>query len=203
MILVVVDQFSKMAHFIPIKQKDSPTVARSYLDNVWKYHGFPEDVVSDRDSMFTGSFFTDLYNCLGIQRTMSTAYDLQTDGQTEKIYQVIESYLRSYCNYKQNDWAAMLAMAEYTHNNSKHSSTKISPFYANYGFEPRMNWPTEIQFKHPASELYGHYMNEIHRKLKKRLEEWVEGMRKYYDNERKSIECFKKGEWVLLNRRNI
>jgi len=79
MILVVVDRFTKMAHFIPIKKKDSPSVARAYLDNVGKYDGFPEDVVSDRDTMFTGSFFTDLYNYLGIMRSMSTAYHPQTD----------------------------------------------------------------------------------------------------------------------------
>jgi len=100
MILVVVDRFTKMAHFIPIKKKDSPSVARAYLENVWKYHGFPEDVVSDRDTTFTGSFFTDLYNYLGIKRSMSTAYHPQTDGQTERINQVIESYLQSYCNYE-------------------------------------------------------------------------------------------------------
>jgi len=82
-ILVVVDGFTKMAHFILIKKKDSPTVARVYFENVWKYHGFPEDIISDRDSTFTWSFFTDLYNYLGIQRCMSTAYRPQMDGQTE------------------------------------------------------------------------------------------------------------------------
>jgi len=120
MILVVVDLYTKMAHFIPIKKKDSPTVARAYLQNVWKYDGFPEDVGSDRDTTFTGSFSMDLYNYLGMKRSMSTAYHPQTDGQTERINQVIESYLRSYCNYEQNDWASMLAMAEYAYNNSKH-----------------------------------------------------------------------------------
>ena len=60
----------------------------------------------------------------------------QSDGQTERINQVIESYLRSYCNYEQNDWASMLAMAEYTYNISKHTAMKISTFYANYGFKP-------------------------------------------------------------------
>jgi len=174
MILVLVDRISEMAHFIPIKKKDSPRVARSYLDNVWKYHGFPEDVVSDRDSTFTRSFFTDKYNYLGIQRSMSIAYHPQTDGQTEGINQVIESYLCSYRNYEQNHWASMLAMAVYTYNNSKHSSTKDLPFYPNHVFEPRTNWPTEIQFQNAASELYGHYMNEVHRKLKQKLEESVE-----------------------------
>jgi hypothetical protein len=192
-----------MAHFIPIKKKDSPTVARAYLENVWKYHGFPEDVVSDSDSTFTGSFFTDLYNYLGIKCSMSTAYHPQTEGQTERINQVIESYLRSYCNYEQNDWASMLAMAEYAYNNSKHALTKISPFYANYGFEARTLWPTEIQFRNPASEMYGHYMNQVHQKLKHRLSESVELMQKHYNNQRKTMKLLKKGKLVLLNGRNI
>jgi len=135
-ILGVVDRFTEMAHFVPIIKKDSPTAARSYLENVWKYHGFPEDVVSDRDTTFTGSFFTDLWNSLEIKGSMSLAYHPQTDGQTEHVHQVIESYLQSYCNYEQNDWASMLAMAKYVYNNLKHSSTRISPCYANYGFEP-------------------------------------------------------------------
>jgi len=59
MILVVVDWFTKMAHYIPIEKKDSQTVARAYLENVGKYHCLPEDLVSDRDSTFTGSFFAD------------------------------------------------------------------------------------------------------------------------------------------------
>jgi len=203
MIFVVVDRFTKMAHFVPIKKKDSPTVARAYLENIWRYHGFPEDVVSDRDTTFTGSFFTDLYDYLGIKRSMSTAYNPQTDGQTERINQVIESYLRSYCNYEQNDWASMLAMAEYAYNNSKHSTTKISPFYANYGFEARTSWPTEIQFRNPASEMYGHYMTGVHKQLKDRLEVAVEAMKKHYNKKRKEVAPFKKGELVLLNGRNI
>jgi len=203
MILVVVDRFTKMAHFIPIKKKDSPTVARAYLENVWKYHGFPEDVVSDRDGTFTGQYFTDLYDYLGIKKSMSTGFHPESDGQTERINQVIESYLRSYCNYEQNDWASMLAVAEYAYNNSKHSSTKISPFYANYGFEPRTNWPTNIQFRNPASELYGHYMNAVHKKLSEQLSVSIEAMRKNYDKKRKDIVPFKPGELVMLNGRNI
>jgi len=79
----------------------------------------------------------------------------------------------------------MLAIAEYAYKNSKHSSTKVSRFYPNYGFELRTNWPTDMLFKNPASELYGHYMNEVHRKLKERLEESVERMRKHYKKKQK------------------
>jgi hypothetical protein len=146
MILVVVDRFTKMAHVIPLAKKDSPTVAKAYLDNIWKYHGFPEDVVSDRDTTFMGQCFMDLCNFLGMKKSMSTAYHPESYRQTEQINQVIEAYLRSYCNYEQNDWKSMLAMAEYTYYNSKHSATKISPFYANYGYEPRSNWATKVKF---------------------------------------------------------
>jgi len=97
----------------------------------------------------------------------------------------------------------MLAMAEYADNNSNHSATKISPFYANYGFEPGTTWPTEIQFRDPASEIYGHYMNSVHQNLKVRLETAMNSMRKNYNKKRKDIEPFKKGELVLLNGRNI
>jgi len=97
----------------------------------------------------------------------------------------------------------MLALAEYAYNNSKHASTKISPFYANYRFEPHTYWPMEIQFTNPASDLYGHYMTAVHKKLGTRLEESITAMRKYYDKKRKSIEPFKKGDLVMLNGRNI
>jgi len=84
MILVVVDRLTKMALLVQMK-KDSPTVAQAYLENVWKYQGFPEDVVSDREKTFTGSFFPDLYNYAGNKRSTSTAYHPRTDVQTERI----------------------------------------------------------------------------------------------------------------------
>lgn len=134
---------------------------------------------------------------------MSAAYHPQTDSQRERINQVIKSYLRSYCNYKQNDWALMLAMAEYAYNNSNHASTKISPLYANSGFEPCTSWPTEVQLRNPASELYGHCMTSVHEKLKKQLAESVGIMQKHYNKRRKTMEPLKMGEMVMLNWRNI
>jgi hypothetical protein len=94
----------------------------------------------------------------------------------------------------------MLGMAEYAYNHSKPASTKISPFYANYRFEPRTTWPTEIQFRNPASQLYGHYMGAVHNNLRERLTELIKAMRKHYDKKRRSIEPLKKGELVMLNR---
>jgi len=97
----------------------------------------------------------------------------------------------------------MLAMAEYVHNNSKHLAKKITPFYANYGYEPRMNWSTKIQFRNPASELYAHYMTTIYEKLKARLSQARDNMSKYYNKKRTAMPGFKKGEFVILNGKNI
>jgi transposase InsO family protein len=154
--MVVVDWFTKMAHFIPMARRESAIVARLSLENIWKYHGLPLDIVADRDGVFTGHFIADLYQFLGIKPSMSTAFHPQTDRQTERLNQTIKNFLYTYCNYEQDNWREMLALAEYTYNNSKHSTTKITPFYANYGSELRTTWPTETQFKNPGSELYVH-----------------------------------------------
>jgi hypothetical protein len=93
-------------------------------------------------------------------------------------------------------------MAEYAYNNSKQATTKISPFYAKFRFKPRTNWPTEIHFCNPASELYGHYMTSIHKKLKERLSESRLAMRNNYTKQRKSIDPRKNGELFMLNGRS-
>jgi len=93
-------------------------------------------------------------------------------------------------------------MAEYSYNNSQHSAMQITPFYANYRYEPRSSWPTEVQFRNPASELYGHYLTSVHDRLRKKLQEVRESMSKYYNRKRKSIEEFKKKDLVMLNGKN-
>jgi hypothetical protein len=79
MILVVVDHFTKMAHFVPIKKQHSPTVAREYLENGWKYNGSQDDAVFDPDRTFTRQFFTDLYDYHGIHKRRSTACHMESD----------------------------------------------------------------------------------------------------------------------------
>ena len=94
-IWVIVDRFSKMAHFIPLKagEKSADHLARIFLKEVWRFHGLPNNIVSDRDSRFTSSFWKALMRLLGINQKMSTAYHPQTDGQTERVNQTLESYL--------------------------------------------------------------------------------------------------------------
>jgi len=128
-IMVVVDRFTKMAHFIGLATNTTAKdVADTFLKEVWKLHGLPTEIVSDMDAKFSGEFWESLCKALGIKRRMSTAYHPQTDRQTEGTKQVLEGYLRNFFNYDQNDWYQMLLLAEYAYNNSKASAHKITPF---------------------------------------------------------------------------
>jgi len=103
-ILVVVDQFSKMIRLVPTTTSiSSSEVARIYRDDIWKMHGIPKKIISDKGPQFTSIFMEELCKALGIKRAMSTAYHPQTDGQTERINQEVEVFLRHYINYRQDD----------------------------------------------------------------------------------------------------
>ena len=98
-----------------------------------RINGLPETALSDRGPQFTAEFMCELNNILGIQTKLSTAYHPQTDGQTKRLNQDVEQYLRLFVSQRQNGWPEWIACAEFVYNNKVHSATKISPFYANYG----------------------------------------------------------------------
>ena len=111
-------------------------MARHYRDNVFKHHDLLRKVISDRGSPFVSKFMKDLCMLLGIERNPSTAYHPQTDGQTERVNQEVEQYLRIFINERQSDWAEWLPMAQFAYNDKVHSSTGQSPFFLNYGQHP-------------------------------------------------------------------
>jgi hypothetical protein len=90
---------------------------------------------------------------------MSTAFHPQTDGQTERVNEVLEVYLRHYCSFQQDDWTDLLPLAEHAYNTAVSETTKMSPFFANYGYQPETQWirppesQAESEFTNPASEL--------------------------------------------------
>jgi hypothetical protein len=137
-ILVVVDKFSKYAHFIPLAHPFTAfQVAVSYMNSVFKLHGLPTAIVSDRDKVFTSHVWQELFKLLGTDLKMSSAYHPQTDGQTERVNQCLETYLRCFVNACPSKWSNWLPLAEYWYNTSYHSSLGKSPFVVLYGHEPR------------------------------------------------------------------
>ena len=202
---VIVDRFTKMAHFVPVKNgpKTAEGCAKLFLENIWKLHGLPSSIISDRDPVFTSRFWAELMERHNVRLRKSTAFHPQTDGFTERVNQSVEEYLRQYCNYEQDNGYDLLPLVEYVYNNSATTAAQMRPFFANYGFRPRTNWPVEKESKHPVSRNYVHWTDSEHELCVKRLEESRERMGKYYDCSRKEAPPYLVGDLVMLNGKNI
>jgi hypothetical protein len=144
-LMVVKDRLSKQAHFIPtVKTATGADIADLYIRDIFRLHGASRSIVSDRDPKFTSSFWRRFMELLHVKVNLSTAFHPQTDGSTEITNQVIEQYLRVFCNYQQNDWVAHLPLCEFAYNDSEISTTGMTPFFANSGHHPIFD-PTTIR----------------------------------------------------------
>uniref|UniRef100_A0A0W0GEJ2 Putative pro-pol protein n=1 Tax=Moniliophthora roreri TaxID=221103 RepID=A0A0W0GEJ2_MONRR len=130
-ILVVVDHAAtKGVIFIPCKKKlDAAEMAKLLFQHVYKRFRLLDKIISDRDPRFAAEVFTEMGRILGIKQMLSTAYHPQTDGETERVNQEVEIYLRFFCVKEQTKWKDLLHFAEFAHNSRTHSVTKQSPFY--------------------------------------------------------------------------
>ncbi|KAH7427492.1 hypothetical protein KP509_10G046600 [Ceratopteris richardii] len=176
-ILVIVDRFTKMAHFIPTTK--AITCAA------------------------TARLFLSLCKLLGVQVKLSTANHPKTDGQTERVNQVLEQYLRCTSNYHQNDWFELLPFAEFAYNNSVHASTKQTPFFANYGQHPRMDIQLSNHVKNPAARDKAQYLMDIHKELKEEIQKAQEQYKYYGDQHRVQNPSYQIGDKVWLLRNNL
>ena len=140
-IMVVVDRFSKMIHLVPFK--DIPTAeetAKAFIKHIFRIHGLPSDIITDRGSQFTSDLWTQIMEKLRITTKIATTDHHETVGQVERCNSFIEQYLRLYSrSFFHDDWVEWLHLAEFVYNNSVHESTKQTPFFINYGFHPPMD----------------------------------------------------------------
>lgn len=111
-------------------------MAKLFLDIIYKLHGLPVNIVSDRDKVFTSLFWGELFKLLGTKLSLSSAYHPQSDGQTERLNQCLEQYLRCMVHSHPKQWLKWLPMAEFWYNTNYHSSLKMTPFQALYGYQP-------------------------------------------------------------------
>lgn len=210
-IMVVVDRLSKMKHLIAMDSLDAPEVARAFLNHVFKLHGLCESAVSDRGGQFISAFWNELTKQLGIKAQLSTAFHPETDGQTERVNAVMEQTLRAYVDYLQDDWVTFLPMVEFTMNNSTSESTRVSPFFANYGQHPRMGFepPTGTDRpRHQRNQVleaneFADKMSKVEQHVRDELR-WAQAVYEETANRhRKPAPAYRVGDRVWLDTRHV
>jgi len=198
-ILVIVDRLTKFAYFISLTHPyTAPEIARKFMDTVGRVHGIPKSIVSDRDKIFTSSFWQGLFKGIGVGLHMSTAYHPQTDGQTERVNQCLEAYLRCTCLAKPRSWNRWLSMAQWWYNTSYHSSLKQTPFEALFG-HPAPVLPTLLNAPVSVAAVDDYLLQRQHmlQLLKKELTTAQNRMKQTADKRRSERE-FEVGDRVYL-----
>ena len=136
-VFVIVDRLTKYTHFMALSHPyTAAKVANVYLQSVFKLHGMPSTIVSDRDPIFTSHFWRELMRLQGVALTMSSSYHPQTDGQTKVVNKSLEHYLRAFAADKPTTWVEWLPLAEFWFNTNFHVAAKMTPFEALSGYLP-------------------------------------------------------------------
>jgi len=161
-ILVVVDWLTKQAIFIPTTRTiNASQLAQLFIGHVFSKHSTPSHVTSDCGVEFVSKFFKSLAEALDMRLHFTLGYHPEADSQTKHTNQTLEQFLRIYCNYQQSNWARLLPLAEFTYNNTLSSTMRVSPFFTNKGYHPKV----QFQIKGALNE-YAVELEKIHTKLK-------------------------------------
>jgi len=176
-IMFVVDSITKCTHLIStVTTISAAGAAHLFLNHVWKHHGLPQQVVSNRGPQFVAEFIQELYRLLGIKLAATTAYHPQGDGQMEGVNQELEQCLQLFTNQRQDDWVGLLPFAEFQYNNQVHSSTQHPPFLLDTGRVPQMGFEPDQPCSHVEP------VNEFRDRMKDTLEEAKAALAKSKDN---------------------
>ncbi|KAG2938032.1 hypothetical protein PC115_g3917 [Phytophthora cactorum] len=209
-IWVVVDRLTKRCHFIATtKDVTAQQVATLFIDNIWRLHGIPQDIVSDRDSKFVSGFWSQVFETVSTKLKMTVAYRAQGDGQTERMNHTLEEYLRCFVSPQQDDWDLHLANAEFAINSAVNSSIKMSSFEADLGYVPAN--PLTAVAESSRKGLRGgrrqgvkftEHQDAVLRQCQEALEDDQARMADVYDKGRKEQE-FGVGDQVYLSTKNL
>ena len=205
-ILTIVDRYTKMAVFLPIRDTiDAADLAELMYTEVELRFGAPTGITSDRDSRITSKFWAEVCYYSMIKRRLSTAFHPQTDGQTEILNRIVENYLRAFISLEQMNWAKLLPSAAFAYNNSMNHTLRMSPFKAMYGYDPEFH--VDVADDTPRGEIPAardriEKLHELRSALREQLLKAQERQMKYYNQKHTPIE-FKRGSLVKLSTRNL
>ena len=202
-ILNVVCKLSKMIRLIPIKSNISaPEVAIKFKEHVYRNHGLPSKIISDRDSLFMSKFWKALFTSFGTKLAPSTAYHPQTDGQSEIANRKVEEMIRAFANYKKDNWDEHLVDFEVAYNSAVNSTTLCSPFFVNYGVHPKIVPLETLSSHNPSAKSF---IDTIHDTTKFAYDRITRQNRKMaeYANKSRIPHDFKVNDLVWLSTKNL
>lgn len=196
---VIVDRLTKSAHFLPVKKTHGIDVlCAKYIKEIVKLHGVPVSIVSDRDSQFTSHFWRSFQKAMGTSLNFSTAFHPQTDGQTERVNQILEDMLRACILNFKGSWEDHLPLVEFAYNNSYQSTIGMAPFEALYGRPCRspMCWD-EVGERALLGPELAHKTAAYVPMIRDRIRTAQSRQKSYADKHRRGLE-FQKNDEVLL-----
>ena len=198
-IWVIVDRLTKVAHYLPVRTNyGGGKLAQLYVDNIVKLHGVPSRIVSDRGTQFTSKFWKSLHKAMGTKLDFSSAYHPQTDGQTERVNQIMEDMLRACVLTYGKDWEQSLPYAEFSYNNSYQASLGMSPFEALYGRKCRtpLMW-SEVGERALVGPALIKEAEEKVAEIREKLKAAQSRQKSYADRKRREV-SFNNGDFVYL-----
>jgi hypothetical protein len=198
-ILMVVDRFSKYAHFIALSHPyTAASVARAFFEGIVRLRGFPTSVINDRDPVFTSHLWRDLFKCAGVKQRLSTAFHPQTDGQSKVVNKIITMYLQCATGDRPRSRVDWLSWAEYCYNTHYPTALRATPFEVVYGRPPPPPLPhQEGAAQTEAVDVLLRDRDKFLAEVRERLLQAQQYAKRHYDEHHREVE-FDVGAWVLL-----
>ena len=181
---------------------DAYETAKLFIDHIYRHHGLPDVIISDRDKIFMSRFWKALFKMLGTKLSTSSAYHPQTDGQTEVMNRKLEEMIRAFINYKQDNWDEHLTEFEVAYNSSVNSTTTFTPFFLAYGMHPRTIPFETVASKNETTNDYLTTMQEATAIAQQKIKRANENSAKY-ENKKRNPCLFKVGDLVMLSTKNL
>ncbi len=203
-VLTVVDRFSKAAHFIPLpKLPSAKETAVTIVDHVFRIHGLPMDVVSDRGPQFVSKFWREFCRLLGARVSLSSGFHPQSNGQMERANQDLERVLRCLVTQNPASWSQHLSWVEYVHNSLPVLSTGLSPFECSLGYQPPIFPSLETEVAVPSAHAFVQRCRRTWRRARETLLRVGARTKAQADRHRLRPPVYVVGQKVWLSSKNI
>lgn len=203
-VLTVVDRFSKAVHYIPLPKLPTATETANLLVlHVFRLHGIPVDIVSDRGPQFTSQVWKAFCQSMGTSASLSSGYHPQSNGQTERANQDLGAALRCVTSRNPSTWSSYLPWVEYAHNSLVSSATGMSPFMVSLGFQPPLFPDQEQDVAVPSVQAHLRRCRGVWRAARAALQRTAARTRKMADRHRKPAPAYQPGQKVWLSSRDL